>query len=188
MNEKEFKEMIGKGKPSYNVIYIGGTNYPNEKYNSFWALLNAEDKFYYVEYNKDHFLYDMNDLTITLYNKVSPYEKRQADYSKNVKNLNDILNYISTTKNKKFKNLKDTHNQKIFYQLDGYTEKKDGKPYTILKRLRDISGYREKYVLDNLNRIEEYQKNENYYILKFIDNEENYFLVNLKDVNRLIVG
>lgn len=172
---KEFKKMIKQGEGSYNIIYLKDT----------YCLLNKNDKFYYIQENT--FTYDADlmdyDYTITLYNKINPYEKRQADYSKGVNNLNDILNYILITKNKKYNNLDNTYNQRIFYDLYTIIENK-----TILQHLKDIKGYREDYILKNLDRIEEVEDRERYNVLKFIDKEENYFKINTKDIKRLIVG
>ena len=170
---KEFKEMIKKGCGTYNIIYLKDS----------YCLLNKNDKFYYIQENK--FNYDLidYDYTITIYNKINPYEKRQADYPKGINNLNDILNYITITKDKHFNNLKDTYNQRIFFDLYTIIENK-----TILQHLKDIKGYREDYILKNLDRIEEVEDREKYHVLKFIDKEENYFLLNTKDHKRLIVG
>ena len=166
-------EKIEKGKESYNIIYLKDT----------YCLLNVNDKYYYIQENKYSCELIDYDYSITLYNKISPYEKRQADYSKGVNSLNDILNYISITKNKKYNSLNDTYNQRIFYDL--YTIKENK---TILQHLKDIKGYREDYVLKNLDRIEEVEDRERYHVLKFIDKEENYFKINTKDYKRLIIG
>lgn len=188
MKKEEFYKMIKQGEPSYKIIYIDDTNYPNEAYNSYWALVGVNDKFYYIEYSKDHFLYNKSDLTITLYNKISPYIKRQASYSENVDSLADILNYIHKTKNTVRKCLKDTFNQDLFIDLNSYKEKRNNKPYTIKRQLEEIAGYREEYILNNLKWIYEEEKNEKYHVLVFEDVAGNYFKINLKDRGRLIVG
>lgn len=187
MKKEEFIEMIKRGEPSYKIIYINSTNYPNELYNSCWALVGVNDKFYYIEYSNNHNLYGLNNLTVTLYNKISPYIKRQADYPQSVYNLNDILNYIQKTKNENFPSI--GPEQEIFLDLNGYKEKKDNKPYTIKRQLKEVAGYREEYILNNLLWIyEEENNNNNYYILVFEDTEGNYFKINVKDRKRLIVG
>lgn len=186
MKKKEFYKMIKQGEPSYKIIYINSTNFPNDSYNSYWALVGVKDKFYYIEYSYNHFLYNLNSLTITLYNKISPYIKRQANYSQSVYNLNDILNYIQKTKNKNYSSI--GPEQELFFELNGYKEKKDNKPYTIKRQLSKISGYREKYILDHLNWIYEEVKDEKYHVLVFEDAEGNYFKINTKDRERLIVG
>ena len=186
MKKDDFIEMIKKGEPTYKIIYIGSTDYPNEAYNSYWSLVGADDKFYYIEYSYNHYLYNLNDLTITLYNKISPYTKRQADYSQSVHNLAEILNYIQKTKKEKYSSI--GPEQEIFLELNGYNKIKDNKPYTIKRQLKDIAGYREKYILDNLVWIYEEEKDNNYHVLVFEDTEGNYFKINTKDRNRLIVG
>lgn len=185
MKKEEFIEMIKRGEPTYKIIYTGATNYPNDLYNSFWALLGCGDKFYYVEYN---ILHKESDLEVTLYNKINPYTKRQAGYPKNINNLNELLNYIHITKNEKNENLKDTYNQELFYQLSIYTEKRNNCPYTIQRQLEEMAGYREDYILNNLNWIYEEENNNNYHVLVFEDKEGNYFKINTKDRKRLIVG
>lgn len=168
--KKEFKEMIKKGKRAYNIIYLEDT----------YTLLHKNDKFYYIQINE--YSYDIpKPYYIVLYNKINPYKKRQADYSKGVEDLQDILNYIAITKNKKYCSI--GPEQTIFWELDTI---KNGK--TILKHLKNIAGYREKYILNNLDRIEKEQETKGYYILKFIDKEENYFKINTKNIDRLIIG
>ena len=96
--EEQIKENDGKG---YQVIYYEDT----------YCLLYSGDKFYYL--GEEYF----GGVSITLYDKISPNEKRQADYPRDVKNFNDLLNYITETKNKHFNVLKDTYNQVIFHEL-----------------------------------------------------------------------
>ena len=174
MNEEKketFTEMIKKGTPTYNIIYLVDNN--DYKY----CLLNKNDKFYYIQAN-GFLTYDLStNYTITLYNKKSPNEKQQADYSKGVNNLQDILNYISRTKSKTFKDLKDTHKQTVFYQLSIINNGK-----TIFQHLKDVAGYRENYILKNLDRIEEKDNRKDYHILRFIDNNGNYFEINTYNI------
>lgn len=169
---KNLKNTIEKGKDFYNIIYAKNN----------YCLINAKNKFYYIE--KNQYNYNIkDDYTITLYNKINANIKHQADYPKGVNNLNDILNYIEITKNKKYNNLKDAPDQVIFYQLNMIINKK-----TMLKHLQDIAGYRENYILKNLDRIEEIQDDDAYNILKFIDIDGNFFQINIKNINRLIIG
>ena len=70
MKTEEFVKMINQGEEHYKIILIDGNNYPNERYNSYWAIVAAGSKFYYIEYNPNHFIDGMNDITITLYNKI----------------------------------------------------------------------------------------------------------------------
>ena len=165
---EEIKKDIIKNKDlEYNIIYL------RDKY----CLLKNNDKFYYIQ--EEYF----GGLSVCLYNKIDYNTKRQADYSKELCNFNDLLNYISKTKNKKFNNLSGTYNQVIFYQLSTL---ENGK--TLEQHLKDISGYREKHIFKNIDRIEEEETSENYNILKFIDTEDNYFKINTKDRERLIIG
>lgn len=161
------KEIKANDNLEYNIIY----------YNNTYCLLLAGSKYYYLQ---DNFF---GKVSISLFNKKSPYEKRQCDYSIEINNFNDLLNYIKLTKNKHYDDLKDTYNQRLFLEL--YTIQDD---ITILEYLKKISGTREKYILKNLNYIKEMQKDENHYILKFVDTEGNYFEINTKNRNRLIVG
>lgn len=186
MKKEEFYKMIKQGEPSYKIIFINDTNYPNDSYNSYWALVGVNDKFYYIEYSINHYLYNLNDLTITMYNKIDPYTKRQAYYSQSVYSLTDILNYIQKTKNKNYPSI--GPEQEIFSDLNGYKEKKDNKPYTIKRQLKEIAGYREKYILNNLQWIYEEENNDEYHVIVFEDTEENYFKINTKNRERLIIG
>lgn len=185
MKKEEFKKMIETGKDNYKIILIDGNNYPNEKYNSYWAIVSAGDKFYYIEYNRDHFMNDQSDITITLYNKINANAKRQAEYTKNVENIKDIIKYINDTKNKTFRHLQGTYNQTIFYELKTIVNGK-----TIEQYLKDISGYREKEILNNLKYItkENNTDEKNYNILKLEDEEGNFFKINTKNIERLIIG
>lgn len=170
MKKENFKEMIKKGQDSYNIIYLQDT----------YALLNVNNKFYYVQVND--YNYDIKEACyIVLYNKISPYKKRQADYPKGVDNLQDILNYITITKNGTFDNI--GPEQTIFFELATIINGK-----TILKHLKDIAGYRENYILSNLDRIEKEESTEEYCILTFFDKNDNYFKINTKNVDRLIIG
>ena len=185
MEKEEFKKMIETGKDNYKIILIDGNNYPNEKYNSYWAIVSAGDKFYYIEYSIDHFMNDQSDITITLYNKINANAKRQAEYTKNVENIKDIIKYINDTKNKTFRHLPGTYNQTIFYELKTIVNGK-----TIEQYLKDISGYREKEILNNLKYItkENNTDEKNYNILKLEDEEGNFFKINTKNIEKLIIG
>ena len=161
------KEIKANDNLEYNIIY----------YNNTYCLLLAGSKYYYLQ---DNFF---GKISVTLFNKKSPYEKRQCDYSKEINNFNDLLNYIKLTKDKDYNDLKDTYNQRLFSELYIIQDN-----ITTLEYLKKISGAREKYILNNLNYIKEIQKNEDYHILKFVDTEGNYFEINTKNRNRLIVG
>lgn len=165
---KEIKKEIKENDNlKYNLIY----------YNNTYCLLLAGNKYYYLQDN--HF----GKITITLYNKKSPYEKRQCDYPTEIDSYKDLLDYIQLTKNKHFNDLKDSYNQKLFYDL--YVIENN---ITTLEYLKKISGTREKHILNNLNYIKEIQKEKDYHVLKFVDAEDNYFKINTKNRNRLIIG
>lgn len=165
---KDIKEELkGNDGLEYEIIYS------TEDY----CLLYAGDKFYYMQ--TEYF----GGVTVTLYNKIDANTKRQAGYPRKIANFNDLLNYIAGTKKEYFKCLDETYNQTIFYQLKII---ENGE--TLEKYLSKISGYREKYVLDNLDYIKEVEKRKDYHTLEFVDKEGNYFLINCKDRNRLIVG
>lgn len=185
MKKQEFERMINLGKEHYKIILIDGDNYPNDAYNSYWAIVATGSKFYYIEYNPDHFIDGMNDITITLYNKINANVKHQADYPKNMKDINDVIKYIDDTKDKNSKNLPGTYDQIIFYELKTI---KNGK--TIEKYLKDVVGYRELTILNNLKYItkEDNIDEKNYNILKFEDEEGNFFKINTKNIERLIIG
>lgn len=184
MEKQEFERMINLGKEHYKIILIDGNNYPNDAYNSYWAIVTAGDKFYYIEYDPKNFNY-MSDITITLYNKINANTKHQADYTKNMENIEDIIKYIEETKDENIKNLPNTYDQVIFYELKTI---ENGK--TIEKHLKDIAGYRELNILNNLKYItkENNADEKNYNILKFEDKEGNFFKINTKNIERLIIG
>lgn len=161
------EELKQNDELEYEIIYSTEDYY----------LLYAGDKFYYLQ--TEYF----GGVTVTLYNKIDANTKHQAGYQREIINYNDLLNYISGTKHETFKNLKDTYDQTIFYQL-GIIENGE----TLKKYLTRISGYKEKYVLDNLDYIKEVRKDNNYHILKFVDKDGNYFEINTKDRERLIIG
>ena len=185
MKKEEFVKMINQGKKYYKIILMEDNNYPNSAYNSYWAIVAAGNKFYYIEYNPNHFINGMNDMTITLYNKINANTKHQADYPKDIKDIKDIVEYVNKTKDKNIKNLPGTYDQIIFYELKTIKNNK-----TIEKYLEDVVGYRELNILNNLKYItKEYNMDEkNYNILKFEDENDNFFKINTKNIERLIVG
>lgn len=160
----QIQENDSKG---YQVIY----------YEDSYCMLYSGDKFYYIQ--EEYF----GGVNVTLYNKISPNEKRQADYPRGVKNFNDLLNYITETKNKHFNNLEDTYNQVIFHELKTI---ENGE--TLESCLFRTAGYREKYILSNLDYIRRNREEEKYTILEFVDKEGNNFMINAKDRNRLIIN
>lgn len=185
MKKQEFEKMINLGKEHYKIILIDDSNYPNDAYNSYWAIVTAGNKFYYIEYNPEHFINGMSNITITLYNKINANVKHQADYPKNIKDIQDIVEYINKTKDENIKNLPNTYDQVIFYELKTI---ENGK--TIEKHLKDVAGYRELDILNNLKYItkENNADEKNYNILKFEDEEGNFFKINTKNIERLIIG
>ena len=168
-DEKLFKKMIKKGEEQkqYSIVYLKDC----------YALVTVNDKFYYMQ--EEYF----GGYTITLYNKISANEKKQADYPKKFWDYSEMIAYILDTKSKKFNSLKDCYVQSVFYELSTI---KNGK--TLSKYLKEIAGYREKEILNNLDYIREVRDDDNYYILEFISKSGESFEINCKNWDRLIVG
>ena len=141
-------------------------------------------KYLLLEYHNQFFyIWQTNyacPLIITIYKKISPFEKIQASYSEDIHEY-DIIGLI---KSKEFHhdNLKDVHVQRVYLNSKLYIFDENKK--TGLTKLKASMSENEKHIFDNLIKIEQIKHTNQDNILRF-HSSDAYF--DYDDYNQLII-
>jgi hypothetical protein len=129
-----------------------------------YALVEYKEEFYYMQNPLNMF----EPFTVTRYSKVSPYEKQQNAYPREVRDTEQLLDYMNEEHTPR--PLKGTHKQRLF---DLYTLRNG---YTDLWRLEnELAGWREKDILGRLTSISMVQNTKDYCVLRFHSADGNHF-------------
>ncbi len=157
--------------------------------------------FEYFEIEKNGLIFyiqnaTMNDNINKIYTKftITPYIKhnfnckQQFDYPIGFNTFDELVElckkYIIKKRNTPLAN---TSKQTIYFELLTYKNTKFGK-ITLLQYLREIAGYRELKILNNIDYITMNLNNENYLVLEFYSKDGQSFAINTKNINRLIIS
>lgn len=132
-----------------------------------YVTVEYNGAFYYLQGNSNMFY----PFTVTRYVKVTPYEKQQESYPREVYSTDELLEFMNY--NHSGQPLPQTHKQRIYLSTDLYVLV-DGKTY--LWRLQnELAGYREKEILTNLAHITMQKHTKDYCVLRFHSADGNYF-------------
>ena len=147
------------------VTFFAEKNDKNEFVRYKYALVEYKGDFYYMQNPLNMF----EPFTVTRYEKVSPYERRQNAYPIEIQDTDKLLDYMNTAH--KQHPLKGAHGQWIFNDLRRLNNGK-----TDLWRLEnELSGWREKDILSTLTSISMVQNTKDYCVLRFHSSDGNYF-------------
>lgn len=130
-----------------------------------YALIEYRGEFYYMQNPLNMF----EPFEVTRYSKVTPYERRQNAYPREVRDTDELLVYMNAKHEQR--PLNDTYVQWLFGDLRGM---KDG--HTHLWRLEnELAGWREKDILSNLMSISTIMHTKDYLVLRFHSADGNHF-------------
>lgn len=132
--------------------------------------------FEYVYFEKDGVVYGCDssywDFTVTVYKKLDAFKIIQCDYPKAVYSLGDVIRVVNSNSKRVLRPVPDVYKKGLFdSDMNRVIEGK-----TALWRLKnEIAGYREKDVLNNLDRIELIQNTKDYRVLRFVHKDGEHF-------------
>lgn len=130
-----------------------------------------------------------NTYSITAYKKINYNTKQQLSYPKGFEDYEELKNIIEKMSKELsgMKPLPNTYKQDINYELKRIYKTKYGE-LTLINYLNKIAGYREKEILNNIDKITMNLNNKNYLILEFYDKKNNSFAINANNIDRLIIS
>ena len=167
MNNEEWKNLLDYliAEGAITTYFAEKDNFGNFVYYKY-ATVEYDGNFYYMQNPLNMF----EPFTVTKYLKLSPYEMRQCEYPKEVRNTDELLAYMKD-KNGRKTPLKDTYTQRIFIaELYGV---RNGK--TALCDLKNEAGWRENNIMNNLKSISMTYRTKDHCVLRFIANDGEYF-------------
>lgn len=173
-------------KEEENIKITNFSPIENNKFVDFeFFTIEKEGLFFYVQ--KSYF----GGYEITTYKKINFNKKQQLFYPVKFYHKNDLFKIIDEQitdyKKRNIKPLKDTHEQTIYYELLTYYNY-NGKYQTLFNHLKDIAGFREKEILQNIDFVELKLNNKNYFVLEFTNKTGQSFAINAKNIDRLIIS
>lgn len=150
-----------------------------------YFTIEKEGLFFYIQ--KSYF----GGYEVTTYKKINFNKKQQLFYPVKFYHKDDLLKiideHITGYKKRNIKPLKNTHEQIIYHELLTYHHY-NGKYQTLFNHLKNIAGFREKEILQNIDFVEMKLNNKNYFVLEFYNRTGQSFAINAKNINSLIVN
>lgn len=126
--------------------------------------------------------------SITAYKKINYNTKQQFSYPKGFNNYEELQEIVNKILNEPIKNaLPKTSKQIINFELNTYYNTEFGH-ITLMNYLYKIAGYREKEILNNIDKITMNINNKNYLVIEFYNKNKQSFTINAKNLNRLIIS
>jgi hypothetical protein len=158
----------------------------NKKFLDFeYFTIEKENLFFYIQ--KSYF----GGYEITTYKKINFNKKQQLFYPVIFNNKNDLLKiineHVTDYKKRNMQPLKNTYEQTIYHELLTYKHY-NGKYQILFNHLKDVAGFREKEILQNIDFVEMKLNNKNYFVLEFYNKTGQSFAINTKNINSLIVN
>lgn len=155
-----------------------------------YFTIEKNDLFFYIEKTTTECFIDgiMENFTITAYKKINYNTKQQLSYPVGFNSYEDLKKIIKKILSEPIRNaLLKTSKKIINYQLNTYYHTKYGY-ITLMNYLHKIAGYREQEILKNIDKITMDLNNANYLVLKFYNKEGQFFAINAKNIDRLVVS
>ena len=179
LNIKKIMKYFEKLTNTYivNFAEIKNENFTNYEY----FTIERKNYLFYIEKNTFS-SWTLAPVTITAYKKIDFWHKIQCDFPKGVYSMSELLSYISKNIKRESKPLKNVHIQRNL-DFEKYKAINETNYKNIFERL-DL-GYREKNILQNIERVEMEQNDGTYLVYKIIDKSENYFKIE-KNSERIV--
>jgi hypothetical protein len=173
-------------KEEENIKITNFAPIENNKFIDFeFFTIEKEGLFFYIQ--KSYF----GGYEIATFKKINFNKKQQLFYPVKFYNKDDLLKIIDSHiidyKKRNMQPLKDTHEQTIYHELLTYHHY-NGKYKTLFNHLKDIAGFREKEILQNIDFVEMKINNKNYFVLEFTNKTGQSFAINTKNINSLIIS
>lgn len=170
-----------------NIVNFAKLNNKNDDFEDFEYFTIEKYNLYFYIQKKQYF----NNFEFTIYKKIDFNHIQQISYPKEFDNYEDLKYKIIELYEKYFRFNENNHipgafPKILFYELNQYINIK-GEKITLLNYIKKIAGYREKEILKNLYKLELKQNNDNYFIIYFYNKDGNYFGINAKNLDRLII-
>ena len=158
----------------------------NKKFLDFeFFTIEKEGLFFYVQ--KSYF----GGYEVTTYKKINFNKRQQLFYPTKFYNKDDLLKiideHITEYKKRNMQPLKNAPEQTIYLELLTYHHY-NGKYQTLFNHLKNIAGFREKEILQNIDFVELKLNNKNYFVLEFTNKTGQSFAINTKNIDRLIIS
>lgn len=166
-------ELKKKGYKITNTATIKNNKFVDYQYFTF----ETNNRFFYMEYNGNHFLYDLTPISITAYLKIDWNHKQQLFYSRNVRSFEDIEKTIEEAM-QHFKPLKNTSKQRIYYDFSTYINTEYGR-MTKFEYLKKQAGFREKQVLNDIKHVEHLQNDDSYNVVCLTNSTNENIIIEL---------
>lgn len=173
-SKEDWKELINQLKEVDGLTVVNMPETDNDGFFVDFQYVTIEHRgqFYYIQ--KETY---GRCFQVTPYIKVNPWEKIQADYSYDVTNSVDLIEFITTGSRIYDKPLtcKNGRNTEIcpkqrLYLTDGfYTIYEDGTKG--MQHFKNLFGNREREIFDTLEKIENVMTTKDYKVLRFHSNE-----------------
>lgn len=130
-----------------------------------------------------------NTYSVTAYKKINYNTKQQLSYPKGFETYEELKNIIEEmSKELSTKNpLTNTYKQDVNYELKRIYNTEYGE-LTLINYLNKIAGYREKEILNNIDKITMNLNNKDYLVFEFYNKKNNSFAINANNIDRLIIS
>lgn len=160
-------ELKKKGYKITSTATIKDNKFVDSQYFTF----ETNNRFFYLEYSENHFLYALSPISITTYLKIDWNNKQQLAYPHSVYTLKDVLKVVNDSVNY-FKPLKNTFKQRIHYDFSTYIDTEYGK-ITKFEYLKKQAGFREKQVLNDIKHVEQLQNDGAYNVVRLTNSNND---------------
>lgn len=167
-------ELKKKGYKITSTATIKDDKFVDSQYFTF----EANNRFFYMEYSENHFLYDLAPISITAYLKIDWNHKQQLFYPHSIRSFEDIEKTIEEAM-QHFKPLKNTSSQRIHYDFSTFINTKYGK-ITKLEYFKHEAGFREKQVLNDIKHVEHIQNDGAYNVVCLTNSNNDRIDIELK--------
>lgn len=174
-----------------NITNFAEMDIQNKKFKEYEYFTIEKNKlFFYIEKTSMACFLDgiIEQFTVTAYKKINYNTKQQLSYPKGFDDYKELKEIIEKMSNETMKNvLPKTSKQTINFELNTYYNTEYGY-ITLMNYLYKISGYREKEILKNIDKVTMNLNNANYLVLEFYNKDSQSFAINTKNIDRLIIS
>lgn len=168
-----------------SVVSFAKMDEKNEKFVDYeYFTIEFDNMYFYIEDSKTNF----TGRTITPYIKIDYNHKEQADYPIEFYTFEDLQKIVlEQTKKREGQKNGFGPKQRLNFDFDIYHETGFGK-ITLFRYLQKIAGYREKEILQNIDKITMNLNNDKYLVYELYNKQGQSFAINCKNLDRLIIS
>lgn len=177
------ENLIKKIKQNNFADIIETAKMENGKFIDFkYFTIKKDNMLFYIQYENYGCGFEVIPEKICDFNHT-----QQVDYPQRFYNFKELKEIILQQLLQQKQALAKTFPQVLFHELYSIYEI-DGFKTTIFEYLKKIMGNREKVIFENIDRLEHINnENDEYFLIKFISKNGDYFTINTRDIKGLIV-